>query len=84
MSIQSFVTGFPRVGPKREYKWAVEKPNFIRQNGKPVIMHSDKEIFATQEEFCEAYNFKSDLVSDYIVAGKTPEEIRDYFWGKNN
>ena len=47
-------------------------------------MHSDKEIFATQEEFCEAYNFKSDLVSDYIVAGKTPEEIRDYFWGKNN
>ena len=66
------------------YKWAVEKPNFIRQNGKPVIMHSDKEIFATQEEFCEAYNFKSDLVSDYIVAGKTPEEIRDYFWGKNN
>ena len=25
MSIESFVTGFPRVGPKREYKWAVEK-----------------------------------------------------------
>ena len=48
------------------------------------IAHMAKEIFATQEEFCEAYNFKSDLVSDYIVAGKTPEEIRDYFWGKNN
>ena len=25
MSIKSFVTGFPRVGPKREYKWEVEK-----------------------------------------------------------
>jgi len=25
LNIESFVTGFPRVGPKREYKWAVEK-----------------------------------------------------------
>lgn len=66
------------------YKWAVKKPNFIRQNGKPVIMHSVKEIFSTQEEFCDQFGFKEDLVSDHLEKGKTPEEVRDYFWGKNN
>ena len=25
LDIESFVTGYPRVGPRREYKWAVEK-----------------------------------------------------------
>ena len=25
MTIKTFISGFPRVGPNREYKWAVEK-----------------------------------------------------------
>ncbi len=25
MTIKTFISGFPRMGPNREYKWAVEK-----------------------------------------------------------
>ena len=67
------------------YKWAVEKPDFRRSGSyKPVIFESTKEIFLSQKEFSNEYGIANDLVSDHLKAGKTPEEVRDYFWAKNN
>jgi hypothetical protein len=61
------------------YKWAVEKPDFKRQNSKPVILNSKKEIFSSQNEFSETYGLANDLVSDHITAGKTAEEVLIYY-----
>lgn len=61
------------------YKWAVEKPDFKRQNSKPVILKSKKEIFSSQNEFSETYGLAKDLVSDHITAGKTAEEVLNYY-----
>ena len=67
------------------YKWAVEKPDFRKSGSyKPVIFESTKEIFLSQSEFSNEYGIANDLVSDHLKAGKTPEEVRDYFWAKNN
>lgn len=61
------------------YKWAVEKPDFKRQNSKPVILNSKKEIFSSQNEFSETYGLANDLVSDHLTAGKTAEEVLIYY-----
>ena len=61
------------------YKWAVEKPDFKRQNSKPVILEWKKEIFSSQKEFSETYGLANDLVSDHIAAGKTAEEVLSYY-----
>ena len=67
------------------YEWAVEKPDFRKSRSyKPVIFESTKEIFLSQSEFSNEYGIANDLVSDHLKAGKTPEEVRDYFWAKNN
>ena len=67
------------------YEWAVKKPDFRKSRSyKPVIFESTKEIFLSQSEFSNEYGIANDLVSDHLKAGKTPEEVRDYFWAKNN
>tara|TARA_A100001015_G_C14973585_1_gene706226 strand:+ start:178 stop:1323 length:1146 start_codon:yes stop_codon:yes gene_type:complete len=61
------------------YKWAVVKPDFKRQDSKPVILHSKKEVFTSQNEFADEYGLAPDLVSDHLNKGKTPEQILSYF-----
>ena len=61
------------------YKWAVVKPSFNRQNSKPVVLKSKKEIFSSQNEFASVYGLAEDLVSDHLNAGKTAEEILIYY-----
>ena len=65
---------------EKGYTWACNKPDFKKQNSKPVVLHSRKEVFTSQEEFCKTYKgLKTDLVSDHITAGKTAEEILKYY-----
>ena len=61
------------------YKWAVAKPDFKRQDSKPVILHSKKEVFTSQNEFADEYGLAPDLVSDHLNKGKTPEQILRHF-----
>ncbi len=64
----------------KDYKWACGKPDFKRQNSKPVVLHSRKEVFVSQTEFVETYKgLKTDLVSDRFTEGKTAEEILRYY-----
>ncbi len=66
------------------YKWAVEKPDFRNSRSfKPVVMKTSKEIFVSQTEFSNEYGIATDLVSDHLNAGKTPEEIVEHFQKKN-
>jgi hypothetical protein len=57
------------------YTWANgQKPNFLTQDGKPVILHETKEIFPNQAQFAAAYGLPTDMVSDYLNVKKmTPE-----------
>ncbi len=57
------------------YKWAIEKPSFTAQEGNPVTMHSKKQVFATQKEFCAHYRLAEDLVSDRLKKGMSAEEV---------
>ena len=57
------------------YKWAIEKPSFIDQDGKPLPMHSKRQVFATQKEFCAHYKLAEDLVSDRLTKGMSAEEV---------
>ena len=61
------------------YDWVPGKPDFTRQDSKPVILHSKREVFVSQKAFSEAYGLANDLVSDHIVSGKTAEEILEYY-----
>jgi len=55
------------------YAWANgQKPNFVTQDGKPVILHETKEIFPNQTQFADAYGLPTDMVSDYLKK-MTPE-----------
>lgn len=61
------------------YKWAVTRPSFNRQNSKPVVLESKKEIFSSQGEFAKAYGLAEDLVSDHLSGGKTADEVLVYY-----
>ncbi len=55
------------------YKWANdETPNFIAQDGKPVVLKRTREIFCSQSKFADAYGLPKDMVSDYLKR-MTPE-----------
>jgi len=64
---------------KEGYKWAISKPDFKKQNSKPVVLKVRKEIFVSQDEFSNTYGLAKDLVSDHLNAGKTPEAILDFY-----
>ena len=64
---------------EKGYDWVPGKPDFTRQDSKPVILHSKREVFVSQKAFSEAYGLANDLVSDHIVSGKTAEEILEYY-----
>ena len=57
--------------------WAnKEKPDFVRQDGKPVVLHETKEVFLTQTKFADAYGLKIDAVSEMLnEKGMTAIEI---------
>jgi lambda repressor-like predicted transcriptional regulator len=59
------------------YIWAnKEKPDFVRQDGKPVVLHETKEVFLTQTKFADAYGLKIDAVSEMLnEKGMTAIEI---------
>lgn len=57
------------------YVWADdEPPNFVAQDGKPVVMERTKEIFVNQSKFADTYGLPKDMVSDYLKH-MTPEEF---------
>jgi hypothetical protein len=62
---------------KKGYTWADnEKPDFVRQDGKPVILHETKEIFLTQAKFADTYSLKMDAVSEMLnERGMTAIEV---------
>ena len=62
------------------YAWANgQKPNFVTQDGKPVVLHETKEIFPNQTQFADAYGLPKDMVSDYLNVKKmTPEAFLKY------
>ena len=62
------------------YAWANgQKPNFVTQDGKPVVLHETKEIFPNQTQFADAYGLTKDMVSDYLNVKKmTPEAFLKY------
>ena len=59
------------------YMWAnKEQPDFVRQDGKPVVLHETKEVFLTQTKFADAYGLKIDAVSEMLnKKGMTAIEI---------
>lgn len=63
---------------EKDYRW-FKVPKSIRQDSAPVVLHSKKEIFASQKEFASAYGIANDAVSRYLAEGKTAEEILNHF-----
>ena len=62
------------------YSWANGKaPDFVNQDGKPVVLHQTKEIFSNQIQFADAYGLPADMVSDSLNVKKiTPEALLKY------
>ena len=62
------------------YSWANGKaPDFVAQDGKPVVLHQTKEIFSNQTQFADTYGLPVDMVSDFLNVKKiTPEALLKY------
>ena len=63
---------------EKGYRW-FEEPKSIRQDSAPVVLHSKKEIFASQKDFASAYGIANDTVSRHLAEGKTADEILNQF-----
>ena len=74
MSIESFVTGFPRVGPKREYKWAVEKfwKSEITEN---EFLAKTDELIVSQWKIQRDFGISKQLVGDFSFYDQILETI---------
>jgi len=62
---------------EKNYSWKPEKPT--ENAGSPVVVHSLKEIFISQTTFANEFKIKTDMVSDYLQDGLTPDEILKKF-----
>lgn len=64
---------------EKGYKWVPAEPDITRQNSKPVILHSKREVFISQTDFSEEYGLEDSSVSEQFRSGKTAEEILEYY-----
>ena len=59
------------------YKWVPERP--VSDEGSPVVLHETKEIFISQEAFCEEFLLSKYQVSDRISNGMGGDEILRHY-----
>jgi len=59
------------------YKWVPERP--VNDEGSPVVLHETREIFISQEAFCEEFLLSKYQVSDRISDGMGGDEILRHY-----
>ena len=61
----------------RGYRWAPDRP--ISDEGKPIVVHSTKEIFISHDAFCDEFPLSKYQVSDRILEGMDGDEILEHY-----
>ncbi len=74
LNIESFVTGFPRVGPKREYKWALEKFWKDEISEKEFLEITDK-LLITQWKIQKDSGITKQIVGDFSFYDQILETV---------
>jgi len=59
------------------YRWVPDRP--ISDEGTPLVVHSTKEVFISQDAFCDEFPLSKYQVSDRIAEGKDGDEILEHY-----
>ena len=62
---------------EKGYRWVPDRP--ISDEGAPLVVHSTKEVFISQDAFCDEFPLSKYQVSDRIAEGKDGDAILEHY-----